>query len=146
MLPSAVSMPVATTTSSICDVATLDLPSSLTTTAGELDTSHDSVSSDSSFPVVSLTSSSAPRQVDLSADLNSQGSRSQETDGSGSTGVEVSKTPLISDSCSTSEDTSNNQLNGTAAEKDQVYTKRSVECVLLFCGCLDVARSCSVCT
>ena len=106
-------MPVATS-SSIGEVATLDLP----TATGELDTSHDSAASDSSFPVVSLPSS-AQHQGTLS-ELDVQGGRSPEADG---TVGETSETSLINESNSA---TSENSAEAGASEKEQLYTKRSV--------------------
>ena len=119
-------LPVATT-SSVCDVSPLELPSSLTTTTGDLDTSHDSATSDSSFPVVSLPSSSVQHQTSLS-ELDSQGGSPEANGASRDTPGEVPvMLSMESHASNDSPDTSTKtQVNGGNCDKDQVYTKRSV--------------------
>ena len=124
---SSVSMP-ASTSSAVCDINSLDLPTTLATTAGDLDTSQDSVASDSSFPVVSLPSSIHQHQPSLS-ELDSQ-NPSTSNDANGET--PHSEVPVIlhveshatttNDSAKTA--ASQGQVNGSNCEKEQVYTKR----------------------
>ena len=115
VLPS-VSMPAATT-SGVCDISSLDLPTTLATT-GDLDTSHDSAASDSSFPVVSLPSSVPQHQASLS-ELDSQ-------DTNTTNGETHSEVPVILsvESHATSNSSKTPQVNGSTHEKEQVYTKR----------------------
>lgn len=127
VLPS-ISMP-ASTTSAVCDMNSLDLPTTLATTTGDLDTSHDSAASDSSFPVVSLPSSAPQHQTSLS-ELGAQNpSTSNDTNGE----TPHSEVPVIlsveSHAATTTNDSaktaaSQGQVNGSNCEKEQVYTKR----------------------
>ena len=122
ILQSAMSLPTPPSSSSVCDVAALDLPCSLATTAGELDTSHDSVASDSSFPVVSLPSSG--QHTTNISDLDTQG-RSPQAEG-GSASSETSESILSSEASSNPDGALKAALNGTV-DKTQLYTKRSVK-------------------
>ena len=127
ILPS-VSMPAATT-SAVCDISSLDLPTTLTTT-GDLDTSHDSAASDSSFPVVSLPSSVPQHQTSLS-ELDSQSPDTNNTNGETHSEVPVI---LSVESHATSDSAKTPQVNGSTHEKEQVYyTKRLVTSTPVSC-------------
>ena len=129
-----VSMPIATTSSN-CDMASLDLPTTLAATTNDLDTSHDSAASDSSFPVVSLpstnhhqtSSSLSGSELDSSPQGTSDASRDVDVRPPGE------DVPLIigTESHASEEGATKAQVNGNSGtnfgEKDHVYTKRSVD-------------------
>lgn len=126
-----VSMPTAITTSAVGDINSLDLSTTLTTT-GDLDTSHESATSDSSFPVVSLPSSvpQHQHQTSLSTELDSQNLNAA-NDANRETHSEVpvilsveSHAQATNDSSTAKTTTTAQQVNGSNSDKEQVYTKR----------------------
>ena len=115
-----VSMPTATT-SAVCDISSLDLPTTLATT-GDLDSSHDSATSDSSFPVVSLPSSIPQHQTPSLSELDTQSSGTGDTNGQ--THSEVPVILSVASHATSNDSGKTAQVNGSTCEKEQVYTKR----------------------